>query len=116
MMTIDPRIETGKLLTKEDAGVLIREDKTLVSPSTKKRRVEDMTKRISKKTKKTKKRQLVIPTAYSEDEEVPETPEAILIIEPSSPEKTIVIPPEVSSAKSLHEEVRTSLKMYLIRM
>ncbi|CAI9299854.1 unnamed protein product [Lactuca saligna] len=67
-----------------------------------------MAKRISKKTKKTKKRQLVIPTTSSEDEEVPKTPEATPRTEPSSPEKTTVIPPEDSSAKSFHEEVRTS--------
>ncbi|CAI9274653.1 unnamed protein product [Lactuca saligna] len=67
-----------------------------------------MAKRISKKTKKIKKRQLVIPMQSSEEEEVPKTPKATPIIEPSSPEKTTVIPPEDSSAKSFHEEVRTS--------
>ncbi|CAI9286399.1 unnamed protein product [Lactuca saligna] len=66
-----------------------------------------MAKKISKKKKKTKKRQLVIPTKSSEEEDVPETPEPEPIIEPTSPEKTIVIPPKVLSAKSSHEKVRT---------
>ncbi|CAI9290482.1 unnamed protein product [Lactuca saligna] len=72
-----------------------------------KRRAEDMAKHLSKK-KKTKKRKFVILTESSEDEEVIETPEATPIIEPSSPKKTTVIPLGVSSAKSFHEEARTS--------
>ncbi|CAI9293423.1 unnamed protein product [Lactuca saligna] len=63
-----------------------------------------MAKRISKKKKKTKERQLVISTQSSEYEDVPETPVAIPIIEPSSPEKTVFILPKVSSAKSFFEE------------
>ncbi|CAI9298075.1 unnamed protein product [Lactuca saligna] len=80
---------------------------TLVSPHSKKRGAEDMAKKILKKKKKTKKRQLVIPTESSE-EEVPETTEPKPIIEPTSPKKIVVIPLEVSSAKSSHEEVQTS--------
>ncbi|CAI9277813.1 unnamed protein product [Lactuca saligna] len=79
-----------------------------VSPHSKKRRVEDMAKKISKKNKKTKNRKLVIPTESSEEEEVPETPEPEPIIKLTSPEKTVVIPSAVSSTKSSHEEVRTS--------
>ncbi|CAI9299239.1 unnamed protein product [Lactuca saligna] len=89
-------------------GVVMREVLAPVSPHSKKRRAEDMAKKLSKKKKKTKKRQLVIPMEYFEEEQVPETPELEPIIEPTSPEKTVVIPPEVSSAKSFHEEVRTS--------
>ncbi|CAI9277067.1 unnamed protein product [Lactuca saligna] len=88
-------------------GVFMRKFPTSVSPHSKKRRAEDIAKKISKKKKKTKKKQLVIPTQSSkEEEEVPETPEPIN--EPTSPEKTVIITPEVSYAKSSHEEVRTS--------
>ncbi|CAI9284533.1 unnamed protein product [Lactuca saligna] len=89
-------------------GVLIREVPAPISPSSKKQRAEDMAKRISKKMKKIEKNELVIPIPSSGDEEVFETPEVIPIIEPSSPEKTIVIPPGDSSAKSLHEKLRMS--------
>ncbi|CAI9285071.1 unnamed protein product [Lactuca saligna] len=64
-----------------------------------------MAKRTSKKKKKSKTRKLVIPTESSEAEAVIETTTSPKI---SSPEKTIVIPPDVSTTKSLHEEVRTS--------
>ncbi|CAH1412346.1 unnamed protein product [Lactuca virosa] len=57
-------------------GVLIREVPIPVSPSSKKRRAEDLAKHISKKTKK--KRKLVIQEESSEEEIVPETPETIL--------------------------------------
>ncbi|CAI9286329.1 unnamed protein product [Lactuca saligna] len=89
-------------------GVLVREVPVPVSPSSKKRRTEDLAKRISKKKKKIKTQQLVIPTESSEEEEMPETPKATLITETSSPKKTTIIPPKVSSAKPFHEEARTS--------
>ncbi|CAH1446567.1 unnamed protein product [Lactuca virosa] len=84
-------------------GVMIREVPAHVSPSSKKRIAEDMAKQISKKTKK---RKLVLQHPSSEDEEeVPETPEFELSTKVSSPEKTQVIPPEVSSTESVLEEV-----------
>ena len=84
----------------------MREVQALVSPSSKKHQDEDMEKRISKK-KKTRKRQLVIPNQSSEEEAMHESPEPIPTIEPSSHVKTVIKPSNVSSAKSLHEEVRT---------
>ncbi|CAI9294018.1 unnamed protein product [Lactuca saligna] len=89
-------------------GVIICELPASVSPLSKKQRTEDMTKHITqRKNKKTRK--LVISKKSTEDkEEVPETPEANLNQEISSPEKTIAIPPEVLVAKSVPEEVRTS--------
>ncbi|CAI9261298.1 unnamed protein product [Lactuca saligna] len=88
-------------------GVVMREVPAPVSPHSKKRRAEDMAKKISKKKKKTKKRQLVIPTESSKEEEGLETPELEPIIEPTFPEKIVVIQPEVSSTKSSHDDVRT---------
>ncbi|CAI9297144.1 unnamed protein product [Lactuca saligna] len=89
-------------------GVLMREVPSPVSPHSKKRRVEDMAKKISKKKKKTKKRWLVIPTESSEAEQLPRTPEPKPIIQHTSPEKTVVIPPKVSTTKSSYKEVQTS--------
>ncbi|CAI9270948.1 unnamed protein product [Lactuca saligna] len=56
-------------------GVIILEVQAPVSPSSKKRRVKDMAKHISKKIKK---RKLIFQKESSEDEKVPETPEATL--------------------------------------
>ncbi|CAI9281897.1 unnamed protein product [Lactuca saligna] len=89
-------------------GALMRQVPTPVSPHSKKRRAVDMAKKILKKKKKMKKKQLVIPMKSSEEEQVPETPEPKPIIQPTSPEKIVVIIPEVSSTKSYYEEVRTS--------
>ncbi|CAI9278061.1 unnamed protein product [Lactuca saligna] len=89
-------------------GVLMHEVLAPVSPHSKKRRAEDMANKISKKKKKTKMRKLVIPMESSEVEQVPKTPEHDPLIQPTSPEKTVFIPPEVLSTKLSHEEVRTS--------
>ncbi|CAI9271271.1 unnamed protein product [Lactuca saligna] len=54
---------------------------------------------------KTRTRQLVIQEESTEEDEVIlETPKEILITKPSSPERTTVIPHEVSYAKLFHEE------------
>lgn len=47
-------------------------------------------------SKKIKKKKLVLQKVSSEEEEVPGTPEAILSMQNSTPEQTLVIPPEVS--------------------
>ncbi|CAI9263102.1 unnamed protein product [Lactuca saligna] len=55
-----------------------------------------------------KKRKLVLQNESSKDEEVPETPEAILSKTILSLEKTQVTPPEVLLTKSSYEEVQIS--------
>ncbi|CAI9270220.1 unnamed protein product [Lactuca saligna] len=90
-------------------GVLIREVSTPVSPVSKKRRAEDVAKHLSQTKKKKKTRKLFISTkSTDEDERIPETPEFTHLVQNSTPEKTDVIPPEVSIAKSIFKEVRTS--------
>ncbi|CAI9272958.1 unnamed protein product [Lactuca saligna] len=80
-----------------------------VSPSSKKQMAEDMAKQFSQREKKNTQK-LIITTESTEDEgeRILETPEANLHKESSTPEQTMVIPPEDSSAKSSHEEARTS--------
>lgn len=63
-----PLIRKAQLNLK---GVLVREIPTPRSPSTKKRRAEDLAKKISKKSKK---RKLVIHDLSSDSEIIPETP------------------------------------------
>ncbi|CAI9294407.1 unnamed protein product [Lactuca saligna] len=92
-------------------GVLIRDVHVPVSPGSKKRIAEDMEKHLSQpKKKKTKKtRKLVLSTKSTKEyERIPETLELTPIITSSIPEKTVIIPPEVSIAESIFEEVRTS--------
>ncbi|CAI9293852.1 unnamed protein product [Lactuca saligna] len=108
-----------KLLCKPQLshqGVLFREVPVPVSPVSKKRAAEDMVKHLSqpkkkkKKKKKTKKARKIISSSEStkEDERVPETPEITSIRTSSIPKTTVIITPEVSIAKSIFEEVRTS--------
>ncbi|CAI9277985.1 unnamed protein product [Lactuca saligna] len=86
---VEPLTET----IPSKSGVVIHEVQAPVSPSSKKRRAEDIAKHISKKIKKLK---LVIQKVHSEEEEFPKTPEAILSMQNSTPKQTPVIPPEVS--------------------
>ncbi|CAI9282199.1 unnamed protein product [Lactuca saligna] len=68
-----------------------------------------VTHQISKReTKKTRNLVMTIESTEDEDERIPETPKANLKKESSNPEQTMVIPAEDSSAKSSHEEARTS--------
>ncbi|CAI9299282.1 unnamed protein product [Lactuca saligna] len=79
-------------------GLLLREIPAPASPSSKKPRATDMAKHISKKKKKSK---MIISSEYAvhEDETIPETPEADLHKESSTPTQTYVIPPEDSVTK-----------------
>lgn len=100
-----------KLIQKHQVshqGVLIRDIPVPVSPSSKKRATEDMAKHLAKGKKMRKTRKIVLSTeSTKEDERIPETPEFNSLIS-STPEQTIIIPPKVSIAKSILEEVRTS--------
>ncbi|CAI9282058.1 unnamed protein product [Lactuca saligna] len=98
-------------------GVLMREVLAPVSPHSKKRRVEDMAKKISKK-KKTKKRQLVIPTDSSEEEQVPESPEPNLLYSLLLLRRLLSYHPKFRLPNHLMRsyELHTSLQMYLIQV
>ncbi|CAI9279283.1 unnamed protein product [Lactuca saligna] len=92
-------------------GVLIRGVPASVSPGSKKRVAEDMAKQLSqpKKKKLKKTRKLVLSTeSTDEDERIPETLEFTPIVTSSIPETNVIKTPEVSIAKSIFEEVRTS--------
>ncbi|CAI9303286.1 unnamed protein product [Lactuca saligna] len=103
-----------KLLRKPQLshqGVLFCEVPVPVSPASKKRAGEDMAKHLSQpKKKNTKKAREIFSSSESteEDERVPETPEITSILTSSILETTVIIIPEVSIAKSIFEEVRTS--------
>ncbi|CAI9285480.1 unnamed protein product [Lactuca saligna] len=79
-------------------GILFREILAPVSPSSKKRRAEYMAKHISKKKKKTSTMIISTESTNDEDERIPETPEANLQKDTSTPSQTVVIPPEDSVA------------------
>ncbi|CAI9290648.1 unnamed protein product [Lactuca saligna] len=93
MTTIDSKVETGKLLTKE------------VKVSKKTTKPDEL---VSKVVIKPVEPFVIKPTSVT----IPSKTGVFQILklkyEPTSPEKTVIIPPEVSSAKSSHEEVRTS--------
>ncbi|CAI9295061.1 unnamed protein product [Lactuca saligna] len=92
-------------------GVLIRNVPALVFPGSKKQVAEDMAKHLSqsKKKKFMKTRKLVLSTeSTDEDQQIPETPEFTPIVTSSIPETNVIKTPEVSIAKSIFEEVRTS--------
>ncbi|CAI9292742.1 unnamed protein product [Lactuca saligna] len=81
-------------------GVIFREIPAPASPSSKKRRETDMAKHISKK--KTKGRVFISSKSIADETEtIPETPGADL-------QKDIVIPLEVSIAKTVSVEAQTS--------
>ncbi|CAI9269825.1 unnamed protein product [Lactuca saligna] len=108
------KYSSKKLLRKPQLshqGVMFREVHVSVSPASKKRAAEDMAKHLSQPTKKkTKKARKIVLSNESteEDERVPDTPEVTSILTSSIPETTVIFTPEVSIAKSLVEEVRTS--------
>ncbi|CAI9286562.1 unnamed protein product [Lactuca saligna] len=88
-------------------GVIFRDILAPASPSSKKRRATDMAKHISKK----KKKSWVIISSEStadENETIPETPKADLQKDSSHIASTDVIPPEISVAKIVSVEARTS--------
>ncbi|CAI9269066.1 unnamed protein product [Lactuca saligna] len=92
-------------------GVLICDVPAPISPGSKKRLAEDIAKHLSqlKKKKLKKTRKLVLSTkSTDEDERIPETPEFTPIVTSSIPETNVIKTPEVSIAKSIFEEVRTS--------
>ncbi|CAI9294012.1 unnamed protein product [Lactuca saligna] len=88
-------------------GVIFRELLATVSPSTKKRMAADMAKHISQK----KRRKLIISSDSTADdtEVIPETPEATLILDSSKADALMTQPPEVSLAKTVSVEARTSV-------
>ncbi|CAI9277071.1 unnamed protein product [Lactuca saligna] len=87
-------------------GVIFREIPAPGSPSSKKRMVADMAKNISKK----KKRKLILfsDSIADEIEVIPETAEAVLINGSSKADTLVTQPPEVSIAKTVTVEARTS--------
>ncbi|CAI9277424.1 unnamed protein product [Lactuca saligna] len=86
-------------------GVLIREVPAPVSPLSKKRRVEDMAKQISKKQKKKTHKIILSPESIEEDETILATPEANQEI--LTRDQTKDIPPKVSNVESSNEEKQT---------
>ncbi|CAH1427120.1 unnamed protein product [Lactuca virosa] len=72
-------------------GILICEIPVPVSPQTKKRRAEDMAKKISKKQKPQKKqRKLVLQEDSTDEEVVPDTPPEDTILGHSSPVRDLL--------------------------
>ncbi|CAI9277099.1 unnamed protein product [Lactuca saligna] len=87
-------------------GVIFREIPALTSPSLKNRLAADMEKQLSKK-----KNYRVILTSEAtadEGETIPETPEANFLKDSSHVDISVITPPEVSLAKTVIVEARTS--------
>ncbi|CAI9271247.1 unnamed protein product [Lactuca saligna] len=87
-------------------GVIFREILAPASPSSKKRLAADMAKQLSKK----KKRRVILTleSTADEGETIPETPEADLLKDSSHVDTSVITPPEVSLAKTITVEARTS--------
>ncbi|CAI9264184.1 unnamed protein product [Lactuca saligna] len=87
-------------------GVIFREVPAPMSPSTKKRMAADMAKHISQK----KKRKLIISSDSTTDytKVILETLEGTLILDSSTIDTSVTQPPEVSIAKIVFVEARTS--------
>ncbi|CAI9268694.1 unnamed protein product [Lactuca saligna] len=87
-------------------GVIFWEIPAHVSPSSKTRMVADMAKHISKN----KQRKLLLSSDSTADEIelIPETPETVLLKESSKADTSMTQPPEVSIAKTVTVEARTS--------
>ncbi|CAI9303810.1 unnamed protein product [Lactuca saligna] len=99
-------------------GVLIHEVQVPVSPSSKKRKAEDMAKHLSKMKKKKSRKLVITNESTEEDEWILETPDLDLIKNFQLLNKQVLFHPKIRMSSHLmrRHELSTSLYTYLLHI